>query len=56
MVAGVVMGIDGCHENGRFSTSCTVNVAHTFASGIASSCDIPGSGRSYTTYPDFIMD
>ena len=34
MVAGVVMGIDGLHETGRFSTSCTVNVAHAFASGM----------------------
>ena len=34
MVAGVVMGIDGWHEMGRFSTSCMVNVAHAFASGM----------------------
>ena len=34
MVVGVVMGIDGLHETGRFSTSCTVNVAHVFASGM----------------------
>ena len=30
MVVGVVMGIDGLHETGRFSTFCTVNVAHAF--------------------------
>ena len=30
MVVGVVMGIDGLHKTGRFSTSCTVNVAHAF--------------------------
>ena len=34
MVVGVVMGIDGLHERGRFSTSCTVNVAPAFASGM----------------------
>ena len=34
MVVGVVMGIDGLHETGRFYTSCTVNVAHAFASGM----------------------
>ena len=34
MVVGVVMGIDGLPEKGRFSTSWTVNVAHAFSSGI----------------------
>ena len=34
MVAGVVMGIDGLHEKDCFSTSCTVNVAHAFASSM----------------------
>ena len=34
MVVGVVMGINGLHETGRVSTSCTVNVAHAFASGM----------------------
>ena len=39
MVVGVVMGIDGLHETGRFSTSCTVNVAHALSSGMgAVSC------------------
>ena len=32
MVVDVVMGIDGLHETGRFSTSCSVNVAHAFSS------------------------
>ena len=35
LVAGVVMEIDGWYGKGRFSTLCTVNVAHAFASGIA---------------------
>ena len=34
MAAGVVMGIDGLSEKGRFSTSCAVNVAHEFANGM----------------------
>ena len=34
MAVGVAMGIDGLHETGRFSTSCTVNVVHAFASGM----------------------
>ena len=34
IVVGVVMGIDGLHEKGRLSTSCTVNVVHAFASGM----------------------
>ena len=34
MVVGLVMGFDGLHETGRFSTSCMVNVAHAFASGM----------------------
>ena len=34
LVADVVMGIDGLSEKGLFSTSCTVNMAHVFASGI----------------------
>ena len=34
VVVDVVMGIDGLHETGRFYTSCTVNVAHAFASGM----------------------
>ena len=35
MVAGVVTGINGWHEKDRFSPSCTVNVAHSFARGIS---------------------
>ena len=34
MVVGVVMGVVDLHETDRFSTSCTVNVAHAFASGM----------------------
>ena len=35
MVAGVAMGIDGLHETGIFSTSCTVSVTHALASGMS---------------------
>ena len=31
---GYGLVIDGLHKKGRFSTSCTVNVAHAFASGM----------------------
>ena len=41
MVAGVVMGIDGLHEKDRFSTFCTVNVVHTFVSGIGAGFLLP---------------